>query len=109
VTAIVLVDAENVRRSVWPNITRDELARLVHEWGVREGVSAEVVFEGRAESADDRIVARAAELSALGKQIWIATSDRELRNRVAPFAERLLGGGALARALLPRTQRSPET
>ena len=42
----VFVDAENVRRSLWPNIPRAELRDLVGRWAEREGVDARVVFEG---------------------------------------------------------------
>jgi predicted RNA-binding protein with PIN domain len=98
-SVIVLVDAENVRRSVWPNLSRDELVERVERWAGREGVRAEVVFEGRDETADDRIVATARELHGGGEEIWVATSDRELRERLKPYAKRIIGGGALARAL----------
>ena len=47
-TPVVLVDAENVRRSRWPNIAPDELVDLVAGWADREGVGAIVVFDGRA-------------------------------------------------------------
>jgi predicted RNA-binding protein with PIN domain len=101
-SAIVLVDAENVRRSVWPNLSREELVERVERWAEREGVRATVVFEGRGESADDRIVAEAARLHAEGGEVWVATSDRELRERLKPYAKRIIGGGSLAR-LLTRT------
>ncbi len=97
-SAIVLVDAENVRRSVWPNLSREELVERVERWAEQEGVRAQVVFEGRGETADDRIVATARELHG-GEEIWVATSDRELRERLKPYAKRIIGGGALARAL----------
>jgi predicted RNA-binding protein with PIN domain len=98
VTAIVLVDAENVRRSVWPNIGRDELVERATTWADAHGVRASIVFEG-AESADDRIAAEAAGLHARGEEVWVATSDRELRRRVEPYVTRTIGGGALAREL----------
>ena len=97
-SAIVLVDAENVRRSVWPNLDRGDLVRRCETWADARGVRAEVVFEG-AESADDRIAASAADLHAAGEEVWVATSDRELRNRVEPYVARTIGGGALAREL----------
>jgi len=31
--------------------------------------------------------------------VWVATSDRELRERVADRVERIIGGGAFAREL----------
>ena len=98
-SAIVLVDAENVRRSVWPNISHEELVEGVERWAEREGVEARVVFEGRGETADDRIVAEAAKLHAEGEEVWVATSDRELRERLKPNAERIIGGGSFARTI----------
>jgi hypothetical protein len=89
------VDAENVRRSLWPNIPRAELVELVEGWGEREGVEAQVVFEGE-ETADDRIAREAAEL---GGPYWLVTSDRGLRERAADGAERVIGGGSFAREL----------
>jgi hypothetical protein len=91
----LLVDAENVRRSVWPNIPRDELVRLVEGWAKQRGVEPVVVFEG-AESADDRIVREASELDG---PYWLVTSDRGLRDRAAARAERVIGGGSFAREL----------
>jgi rRNA-processing protein FCF1 len=89
------VDAENVRRSLWPNIPRNELSELVAAWAEREGVDARVVFESE-ETADDRIAREAAELDGL---YWLVTSDRELRERVGARAERVIGGGSFAREL----------
>jgi predicted ATP-grasp superfamily ATP-dependent carboligase len=91
----VFVDAENVRRSVWPNIPRDELVELVDEWAEREGVRPVVVFEGT-EIADDRIARETAELD---DPYWLVTSDRGLRERAAQRAERVIGGGSFAREL----------
>ena len=100
-SAIVLVDAENVRRSVWPNLSGEELVERVERWADREGVRASVVFESRGETADDRIVAEAARLHKEGDEVWVATSDRELRERLKPYAKRFIGGGSLARLLAP--------
>jgi predicted RNA-binding protein with PIN domain len=116
---IVLVDAENVRRSTWPNISEEDLVELVAGWAADENVHAIVVFDGRApaadlgaapvelassgaESADDWIARRAAELRDRGAVFWLVTSDRELRVRASPGAGRVLGGGAFARTLLAR-------
>jgi hypothetical protein len=93
--ATVLVDAENVRRSVWPNIPGEELEERCREWGRRHGHEVIVVWEG-AETADDRI---AAEVRQLAPPIWVVTSDRELRERVADRVERIIGGGTFAREL----------
>lgn len=91
----VVVDAENVRRSLWPNLGRDELVDLVDAWAAREGHQALVVFEGK-ETADDRIAAWAAGVEG---PYWLVTSDRELRRRAGARAERIVGGGAFARML----------
>jgi hypothetical protein len=91
----VIVDAENVRRSVWPNITRAELVELAKAWADREGHRALVVFEGT-ETADDQITRWAADPEG---PYWLVTSDRELRMRAGPGAERVIGGGAFARML----------
>jgi hypothetical protein len=96
---VVLVDAENVRRSRWPNVAREELVELCEAWAGREGVDVEVVFEGHDETADDLIAARAAELARAGRPYLLATSDRELRERAGRAAERVIGGGAFVREL----------
>jgi predicted RNA-binding protein with PIN domain len=93
--ATVLVDAENVRRSLWPNIPKEELVELSARWAEEEGHELEVVWEGT-ESADDRIAREVRELEA---PIWVVTSDRELRRRVEPYVERVVGGGTFAREL----------
>ena len=93
--ATVLVDAENVRRSLWPNIPKDELSGLCAAWAKAEGHDVEVVWEGE-ESADDRIARTVKESEP---PVWVVTSDRELRARVEPYAERIIGGGSFAREL----------
>jgi len=113
---IVLVDALNVLRSTWPNIPARELVELCGEWADLEHVRAVVVFDGSApetepdervelvstgrESADDWIARRAAELRGGGTRFRLVTSDRELRSRAGPGAERTTGGGTFARTLL---------
>jgi rRNA-processing protein FCF1 len=92
---IVLVDAENVRRSQWPNLSRDELLERAQAWGEREGCDVRVVFEGKT-SADDEIVRLVHELDG---DIWVATSDRELRERIGDRASRIIGGGTFVRYL----------
>ena len=114
---VALVDASNVRRSTWPNIPPEELPMLVGRWAEAESVQAVLVFDGPApkvegagpvelvstseESADDWIARRASELRARpGARFWLVTSDRGLRARAASGAERTIGGGTFARALL---------
>jgi hypothetical protein len=110
VAPTVLVDAENVRRSVWPNIGVRELAERSAAWGRQHAARVVVVFDGagpavegvrtvdsRPASADDEIVALA---RAEPGPVWLVTSDRELRERVGDGAERVIGGGTFARELL---------
>lgn len=66
--AVVLVDGENVRRSLWPNLTHDELEQRAGAWGEREGHEVRVVWE----PADDRIAAAAEELAAAGTTVWVS-------------------------------------
>jgi hypothetical protein len=107
---LVLVDAPNVRRSLWPNLSPERLVELLARWAAREGVDAVAVFDGPApppvagvevvgtgaESADDWITRRAA---GLDEPYVLVTSDRELRERAGGQAERIVGGGAFAREL----------
>jgi predicted RNA-binding protein with PIN domain len=108
---LVLVDAPNVRRSLWPNLSPERLVELLARWAEREGAEAVAVFDGPApesvpgvevvgtgaESADDWITRRAAELS---ERYILVTSDRELGDRAGGNAERIVGGGAFARELV---------
>jgi len=107
---IWLVDAPNVRRSLWPNLSPERLVELLAEWAAREDVEAVAVFDGPApagvagvevvgtgrESADDWITQRAAKLD---EPYVLVTSDRELRERAGGRAERVVGGGSFAREL----------
>jgi hypothetical protein len=95
----VLVDAENVRRSRWPNIAGKELVELCDAWAEREEVGIEVVFEPPQGTADEVIVRRARELAREGSAYWLVTSDRGLRALAGPGAERVIGGGAFVELL----------
>ena len=113
---VTLVDAENVRRSQWPNIEPAELVRLVRGWAEVTGSHALVVFDGpppdvvsdrivkvvgtKRESADDRIVRDAERLARAGRPYRLVTSDRGLRARAGAAAEDLIGGGTFVRALM---------
>jgi hypothetical protein len=104
--ALVIVDAENVRRSLWPNLSREELVERARAWAEEDGHELLVVFDGPppeeapdvvgAAHADDAIVDAAA---GAAEPPWVVTSDRALRDRVAPYAGRVLGGGGFAREL----------
>lgn len=94
--AIVLVDAENVRRSTWPNIPKDELEPRCAAWAKLHGHDVRVIWES-GETADDRIAQEVRELEA---PVWVVTSDRALRERVEAHVDRILGGGSFARELL---------
>ncbi len=103
----VLADAENVRRSVWPNISDRQLIDRCAEWAERHGHRVVLVFDGRAPEgrgrcetvaapdADDWIADAAARLD----RYWLVTSDRELRRRAGERAARVIGGGSFAREL----------
>ena len=102
----VLVDAENVRRSRWPNLSREELVDRTRAWARAHGKDLVVVFDGpppedapdlvRGEpTADDWLAAHAHEYAPY----WLVTSDRELRRRAGARAERIVGGGAFLNEL----------
>jgi len=95
----VVVDAENVRCSAWPNLSRNDLVSRARAWAEREGAELLVVFDGDPpEVAPDLLGSgrRSADdvIAELDGPFWLATSDRELRERVRPQAERFLGGGS---------------
>ena len=112
---VTLVDAENVRRSQWPNIGREELIELVRRWVEATGSHALLVFDGdppdvvstptlkvvgtTKESADDRIARDAEKLASEGRPYRLVTSDRGLRTRAGAAAEDLIGGGTFVRTL----------
>jgi hypothetical protein len=109
----VLVDAENVRRSVWPNLTKTELCQRAAAWAERRRLIPVVVFDGPApdcdadievvgttgESADDWLAREASAYGKRGESFWLVTSDRELRWRAGSAAEKVVGGGSFAREL----------
>jgi hypothetical protein len=107
--AVVIVDAENVRRSLWPNLSREELAERARTWAADEGHELRVVFDGDApEEAPDLISSRYGddEIVRLAKELpaptWVVTSDRALRDRLPGRVERVIGGGSFARLLSGR-------
>jgi hypothetical protein len=106
-TVTVLVDAENVRRSRWPNVSREELVARCRSWGAGRGHRVLVVFDGDRPTAGDDVVGAGgsaddwiADHAAEHAPYWLVTSDRELRRRAGTGAERILGGGAFLSELL---------
>lgn len=104
----MIVDGENVRRSKWPNVSRERLVELAEAWAREHGHDLVVAFDGDApegavgsgaETADDWIVRHATELAARGDPYWLVTSDRALRQVAGADAERVIGGGAFVREL----------
>jgi hypothetical protein len=100
----IVVDAENVRRSAWPNLSKEELVSRSRAWAEREDADLLVVFDGDPpEEAPDLLGfgGRSADdvIASLEGPFWLATSDRGLRERVADRAERILGGGSFLREL----------
>jgi hypothetical protein len=101
---LVVVDAENVRRSTWPNLSKDELVARARVWAAREDADLLVVFDGDPpevapdlagsgrRSADDVI-------ASLDGPFTLVTSDRGLRERAASKANRIVGGGSFLREL----------
>jgi uncharacterized protein YaiI (UPF0178 family) len=114
--APVLVDARNVQRSRWPNLTDEELVERAREWAERHGHELVLVFDGKApggivgsrrlderttlvgsggESADDWLIREAPAYPGA----WLVTSDRALREAAGANASHLIGGGAFLREL----------
>lgn len=112
VEPLVLVDARNVIRSRWPKLPEDWFLERTRAWAEREGVHALVVFDGSAPAweadqrmevvgtgrviADDVIAEESARLAGEGRRVWLVSSDRGLRSRVAPYVGRTIGGGSFA-------------
>jgi hypothetical protein len=102
----VVVDAENVRRSAWPNVSKEELVRRARAWAAREDADLLVVFDGSPiEDAPDLV--GSGRLSAddviaeLPGPFVLVSSDRALRERVADKTERTVGGGSFLREIVP--------
>ena len=97
----VLVDAENVRRSRWPNLSREELVQRARAWARAHDVDLAIVFDGPPpEQAPDLVAGKPTADDWLADHAheyvpyWLATSDRELRRRAGGEAQRIVGGGA---------------
>jgi hypothetical protein len=80
---------------------------LVRDWAARNDVRPLIVFDGRAPVEADDVVGTGAEIADdwIAREApshtpyWLVTSDRELRERAGPAAERVIGGGSFAREL----------
>jgi hypothetical protein len=112
----VLIDARNVLRSRWPNLSEEELVQRVRDWAEQQGLLVVLVFDGTApggvvgterldgrntlvgsggESADDWLIRNAPNYPGA----WLVTSDRALRAAAGANASRVIGGGAFLRTL----------
>ena len=79
----MLVDAENVRRSVWPNIGVRELAERSAEWGRQHDALVVVVYDGSGPAVEGvRTVDQLAEIRARSQVEIDAAADRAAE---APF------------------------
>ena len=120
----MIIDGRNVMRSRWPNAGERELVDAIARWAAthpRTPIVA-VVFDGtyegegpgmfehdertvvvatRGEIADDVIVREVEELRAASEPVIVATSDRELRERVEAHGAKVIGGGSFLRTVLP--------
>ncbi|HKP17207.1 MAG TPA: hypothetical protein VJT84_01930 [Gaiellaceae bacterium] len=112
---VTLVDAENVRRSQWPNVSPDELVGLVRAWADAVGSRTILVFDGpappdggggrlklvgaEAATADDWIARAADKLARTKRSYRLVTSDRGLRARAGRAADDVVGGGTFLRML----------
>jgi hypothetical protein len=105
---LVVIDAENVRRSTWPNLSKEELVTRARAWARAEGAPILVVFDGPPpEDAPDLIGSggRTADdvIAELEGPFWLVSSDRGLRERVRDRAEKIIGGGSFLRNALHAT------
>ena len=101
---LVFVDANNVRRSQWPNLSDEELVERVRAWAERHEHESVIVFDRTApggivgsgpESADEWLIG---EVPA-HPGAWLVTSDRALRGSAGGSAGRVVGGGSFLREL----------
>lgn len=120
----VIVDGRNVMRSRWPNAGEQELVAAVSLWAeshprrpyvavvfdgvylgegpcIKEYDERTVVVATKGELADDVIVREVGELRDAFEAVLVATSDRELRERVEVLGGKVVGGGSFLRAVLP--------
>jgi len=113
---LVFVDANNVRRSQWPNVPDEELVVRLRAWAERHDHELVIVFDREApggvigscrlderttlvgsdrESADEWLIGEVPARPGA----WLVTSDRELRAAAGGSAARVIGGGSFLRQL----------
>jgi hypothetical protein len=102
---LVVVDAENVRRSTWPNLSKRELVERARAGAREEGVPLLIVFDGPPPEESADLVGsgrRSADdvIAELDGPFWLVSSDRGLRERVHGRAEKIVGGGSFVKRLL---------
>ena len=98
------MDAENVRRSAWPNVSKAELVAKSRAWAEGEDAELLIVFDGEPpEEARDLVGSggRSADdvIAELTGPFVLVSSDRGLRERVACKTERVVGGGTFLREI----------
>src|SRR5205823_4314876 len=105
-------DAENVRRSRWPNLSRERLVERARDWARANGKELVVVFDGAPfERATDLVAGEPSADDWLAEHArdyvpyWLVTSDRRLRERAGAAADRILGGGTFL-GMIESTSRS---
>ena len=113
---LVFVDANNVRRSQWPNLSDEELVERVRAWAERHEHESVIVFDRTApggtvgsERLDERTTLvgsgpESADEWLIGEVpahpgAWLVTSDRALRGSAGGSAGRVVGGGSFLREL----------
>jgi hypothetical protein len=113
---LVFVDANNVRRSQWPNLSDEELVERTRAWAERHGHELVIVFDRQApggtvgsrqlddrttlvgsggESADDWLIREVPSHEGA----WLVTSDRALREAAGANTGRVIGGGSFLQEL----------
>ena len=105
----VLIDARNVQRSRWPNLSDSELVELAEALGrrtwarARDRVRRAALRTERSEQVakvpTTGWLAKPTRLAEAGEPFWLVTSDRELRERAGPGADKVVGGGTFVREL----------
>jgi hypothetical protein len=113
---LVFVDANNVRRSQWPNLSDEELVERVRAWTDRHGHESVIVFDREApggivgsQRLDERTTLVGSGLESADEWLigavpahpcaWLVTSDRALREAAGGSAGRVIGGGSFLREL----------